>query len=97
MSTDSERTPSTTPMVSTPSSRLRRSSGIASPPAVIAAVVFAITIVKEEVATLIAAEETPGDGEVPVHISDITEGQVVEETPVGETLVAGTNSVIGVT
>uniref|UniRef100_A0A2N9J6L3 Uncharacterized protein n=1 Tax=Fagus sylvatica TaxID=28930 RepID=A0A2N9J6L3_FAGSY len=51
------------------------SSGIASPPAVIAAVVFATTTVQEEVATLTAAEETPGDGEVPVHISDILEGQ----------------------
>jgi hypothetical protein len=97
VSTDSERTPSTTPMVSMPSSCLCRSSGIASPPAVIAAVVFATTTVQEEVATLTAAEETPGDGEVPVHISDILEGQVVEETPVGETLVAGTNSVMGVT
>ncbi len=85
MSTDSGRTPPATPMVSMPSSRLRKSGGTASPPTIIAAAVFATLTVQEKGATPTAAEETPGDGEVPVHISDIPEGQFVEDTPVGET------------
>lgn len=97
VSTDSKKTPSATLMVSTPSSRLHKSSDTAFPPAVIVAMVSTTATVQEERPTPTAAEETSGDGDVPLHISDILEGQVFEDTPVGETLVAGTNSVTGVT
>uniref|UniRef100_A0A2N9GR74 Aminotransferase-like plant mobile domain-containing protein n=1 Tax=Fagus sylvatica TaxID=28930 RepID=A0A2N9GR74_FAGSY len=39
----------------------------------------------------LSTEETPSDEEVPVHISDILEGNVVKDTPVDENLVIGTN------
>ena len=64
---------------------------------VIAAVVSAATTVQEDETVPIATEETPSDEEVPVHIFDILEGNVVEDTPVDENLVIGTDFGTGVT
>jgi hypothetical protein len=60
-------------------------------------VVSAATIVQEDETVPTAAEETPGSEEVPVHISDIPEGNVVEDTLVDENLVVGTDFGTGVT
>jgi hypothetical protein len=64
---------------------------------VIVAVVSTATTVQEDETVPIATEETPSDEEVPVHISDILEGNVVKDTPVDENLVIGTNFGTGVT
>jgi hypothetical protein len=64
---------------------------------VIVAVVSTATTVQEDETVPIATEETPSDEEVPMHISDILEGNVVEDTPVDENLVIGTNFGTGVT
>jgi hypothetical protein len=84
VSTDSERTISATPMVPTLSSPPRKSGGADSTPVVIAAMVSAATTVQEDKTVPTATEETPGNEEVPVHISDIPEDNVVEDTPVDE-------------
>uniref|UniRef100_A0A2N9G5S4 Aminotransferase-like plant mobile domain-containing protein n=1 Tax=Fagus sylvatica TaxID=28930 RepID=A0A2N9G5S4_FAGSY len=47
------------------------------------------TIVQEDEAIPTAAEETPGNEEVPVHISDIPEGHVVEDTPIDKNPAVG--------
>jgi hypothetical protein len=91
VSTDSERTILATPVVPTPSSPPRESSGAASTPVVIATVVFVATIVQEDETVPTAAEVTPSSEEVLVHISNILEGNVVEDTPVDENLVVGTD------
>ena len=83
--------------VPTPSSPLRESNSAASTPVVIATVVFAMTTIQEEETVLTTAEATPGSEEVPVHISDIPESNVVEDTPVDENLVVNTDFSIGVT
>ena len=77
-------------MVPTPSSPLRESGGVVPTPIVIAALVSA-TIIQEDDTIPTTAEETPSGEEVPVHISDIPEGHVVEDTPVDENLVVGTD------
>ena len=64
---------------------------------VIAAVVSAATTVQEDETVPTTAEETPGSEEVPMHISDILEGNVVEDTPVDENLFVGIDFGIGVT
>jgi hypothetical protein len=84
-------------MVSTPPSPPRESGGAAPTPVVIAAVVSTATTVQEDETILTAAEETPGGEEVPVHISDILEDHVVEDTPVDENPVVGTDFGTGVT
>ena len=84
-------------MVPTPSSPPRESGGATPTPVVIAAVVSAATIVQEDETVSTAAEETPGSEEVPVHISDIPEGNVVKDTPVDENFVVGIDFGTGVT
>jgi hypothetical protein len=91
VSTDSERTISATPMVPTPSSPLRESGSAASTPIVIAVVVSATTTVQEEETVPTAAKVTSGSEVVPMHISDIPEGNVVKDTPVDENLIVGTD------
>ena len=86
-----------TPMIPTPSSPPRESSGAASTPIVIATVVYARIIAQEDETIPTAAEETPGGEEVPMHISDILEGHVVEDTSVDENPVVGTDFGTGVT
>ena len=84
-------------MVPTPSSSPRESGGATPTPVVIAAVVSAATIVQEDETVSTAAEETPGSEEVPVHIFDIPEGNVVKDTPVDENFVVGIDFGTGVT
>ena len=84
-------------MVPTPLSPPLKSSGAALTPVVIAAVVSAVTIVHEEKTVPTAAEKTLGSEEVPMHISDIPEGNVVEDTLVDENLVVDTDFSTGVT
>ena len=59
--------------------------------------VFAATTIQEDEILPTVVEETPGSEEVPMHISDILEGNVVEDTPVDENLFVGTDFGIGVT
>ena len=97
MSIDSERTISATPMVPTPSSPLPESGGTTPTPIVIAAVVSAAATVQEDETVSASAKETPGSKEVPVHIFDIPEGNIVEDTQVDEHLVVDTDFGIGAT
>ena len=97
VSTDSERTTSVTPMVPTPPRPLHESGSVASTPIVIAAVVSAVAVVQEEVTASTAAEVVPGSEEVLVHISDVSEGNTVGDTPINENIVVGTDLDTGVT
>jgi hypothetical protein len=97
VSTDSERTFTATLMVPTLSGPPRESGDAVLAPVVIAAVVSAAATVQENETVPAAAEETLSSEEVPVHISDIPEGNVIEDTPVDEDLVVGTDSGTGVT
>uniref|UniRef100_A0A2N9H6V3 Aminotransferase-like plant mobile domain-containing protein n=1 Tax=Fagus sylvatica TaxID=28930 RepID=A0A2N9H6V3_FAGSY len=97
VSTDSKRTISATLVVPTPFSPPRESGGAASTPVVIATVVSAAIIVQEDETVPTATEETSSSEEVPVHISDILESNVVEDTQVDENLVVGTDFGTGVT
>ena len=97
MSTDSEKTILATPMVPTPSSPLPESGGITPTPTVIAAVVSAAATIQEDETVPTAAKETPGSEEVPVHISNIPKGNIVEDTPIDEHLVVDTDFGTGVT
>ena len=83
VSTDSERTISATLMVPTLSSP-SESGGVASTTVVIAAMVSAATTIQEDKTVPTATEETPGNEDVSVHIFDIPEGNVVEDTPIDE-------------
>jgi hypothetical protein len=60
-------------------------------------VVSVATTVQEDETVPTAAKETPGSEEVPVHISDIPEGNVVEDTLVDENLVVGIDFGTGAT
>ena len=84
-------------MVPTPSSPSRESGGAAPTLVVIAVVVSTAMTVQEDETVPTTAEETPGSEEVPMHISDILEGNVVEDSSVDENPVIGTNFGIGVT
>ena len=88
---------SATPMVLTPSSPPCESGSAVPTPVVIAVVVSAAATVQEDEIVPAAAEETLGSEEVPVHISDILEGNDVEDIPVDEKLVVGTDFGIGAT
>ena len=96
VSTDSERTISATIRVPTPPSPLRESGGTTLTPVVMAAVVPATVIVQESETIPAAAEEVPGSEEVPAHIPDIPEGNIVESISIDKNLVNGTNFGIGV-
>ena len=92
VSTDSERTVSATIRVPTPPSPLHKSGGTAPTPVIIAAVVSAAATVQESKTIPTAIEEIPGSEEVPVHISDIPEGNnIVESIPIDENLVVSTD------
>ena len=84
-------------MVLTPSSPPCESGSVVPTPVVIAVVVSAAATVQEDEIVPAAAEETLGSEEVPVHISDIPEGNVVEDIPVDEKLVVGTDFGTGAT
>jgi hypothetical protein len=96
VSTDSERTISTTSRVPTPPSPLHESGGIASTPIVIVAVLSAVASVQGYEAASAAAAVVPGSEEVLVHISDVLEGNTIGDTPV-ENIVVGTDLGTGVT
>jgi hypothetical protein len=91
VSTDSERTISATVRVPTPSSPLHESGGTAPTPVVIVAVVSAATTVQESETIPEAAKEIPGSKEVPAHIPDIPEGNIVESISIDENLIVGTD------
>ena len=96
--TDSKRTISATIRVPTPPSPLHESDGTAPTPVVIAVVVSATAIVQESETVLAIAEEIPSSEEVPIHISDIPEGNnIIESIPIDENLVVGTDFGTGVT
>ena len=97
MSTDSERTISATIRVLTPPSPLHESGGTAPTPVVIAAVVPAAVTVQDSEAVPAAAEEVPGSEEVPAHIPDILEGNIVESVPIDKNLVISIDFGTGVT
>jgi hypothetical protein len=92
VSTDSERTISATVRVPTPPSPLDESGGTAPTPVIIAAVVSATATIQESETVPTAAEKIPGHEEVPVHISNIPEGNnIVENIPIDENLVVNTD------
>jgi hypothetical protein len=98
VSTDSERTISSTIRVPTPPSPLHESGGAAPTPKVVTAVVPTIITVQERGTVPAVAKEIPGDKEVPMHIPDIQEGNnIVESTPINENLVVDTDFGTGVT
>ena len=97
VSIDSGRTISATPMVPTPLSPPRKYGGATPTPVVITVVVSIATTVQEDKTVPIAAKETPGSEEFPVQISDIPEGNVVEDTLVNENLVVGIDFGTGAT
>ena len=97
VSTNSERTVSTTVRVPTPSSPLHESSGIALTPVIMAAAVFAAAIIQESETAPEAVGEVPGNEEVTAHILDALEGNnIVDRIPINENLVIGTDSSIDV-
>ena len=92
VSTDSERTIAATVRVPTPPSPLDKSGGTAPTPVIIAAVVSATATVQESETIPVAAEKILGNEEVPIHISDIPEGNnIVENIPIDENIVVNTN------
>ena len=92
VSTDSERTISATVKVPTPPSPLDESGGTAPTPVIIAVVVSATVTIQESDTIPAAAEKIPSNEEVPVHISDIPEGNnIVENIPIDENLVINTD------
>ena len=97
MSTDSERTISATIRVPIRPSPLHESGGTAPTPVVIAAVVPAAVTVQDSEAVPAAAEEVPGSEEVPAHIPDILEGNIVESVPIDKNLVISIDFGTGVT
>ena len=97
VSTNSEKTIPASVRVPTPPSPLHESGGIAPTLIVIAAVVSAAATVQESETVPATAEEILGREEVPVHISDIPEGNnIVESIPIDENLVIGTDFGTGV-
>ena len=98
VSTDSERTISTTVRVRTPLSPLHESGSTAPTPVVMATVVPTAVTVQDSEAVPAVVEEAPGDEEVPVHIPDAPEGNnIVDSILINENLVIGTDSGTGVT
>jgi hypothetical protein len=97
VSTDSKRTISATIKVPTPPSPLHESGGTAPTPVVIAVVVSATITIQDSEAVPAAAEEVPGSEEVPAHIPDILEGNIVESIPINKNLVISTDFGIGMT
>jgi hypothetical protein len=98
VSIDSKRTVLATVRVPTPPSPLHESGGTAPTPVIIAAVVSAAATVQESETIPVATEEIPGSEEVPIHISDIPEGNnIVESIPIDENLVVSTEFGTGVT
>ena len=97
VSTDSERTISATIRVPIPPSPLHESSGTAPTPVVIAVVVSATITIQDSEAVPAATEEVPGSEEVPAHIPDILEGNIVESIPINKNLVISTDFGTGMT
>jgi hypothetical protein len=77
VSTDSERTASVTARVSTPPSPLRESGGTAPTPIIITAAVSAATTVQKGETAPAVTEEVPGHEEVPAHIPEVPEGNIL--------------------
>ena len=97
LSTDSERTISATTRAPTPPSPLQESSGIASTPLVILAVVSASAFVQRDEAAPVVAEVVPSSEEILVHIFDVPEGNTIGDTPANEDIVVDTDLGMGVT
>jgi hypothetical protein len=92
VSTDSEKTGSTTIRVSTPPSPLPESGGTAPTPIIIAAAVSATVTIQESETAPAAVEEVPGNEEVPTHISEVPEGNnFIESIPIDENSVIDTD------
>jgi hypothetical protein len=97
VSTDSKRAISTTVRVPTPPSPLHESGGTASTSVVMATVVPAALTIQESETAPAAAEEIPGDEEVPAHIPNVPEDNIVESILIDESLVTVTNFGTGMT
>ena len=98
VSTDSERTVSTTVRVLTPPNPLLESGGTAPTPITTAAEASAVTIVQESEVVPTVIEEIPIGEEGPAHVPDIPEGNnFVEGIPIDENPVIDTDFGAGVT